>query len=96
MSSEVVLGLIGFASATIGAVFGYLGRSKKQAVIDAQREQQQQDRYEEIREWMKRVDRKLEEHNGYAKMFHESSADIKLIQQSIEYLKENGKRGKDD
>lgn len=29
MSNEVVIALIGFASAVVGAIFGYLGNSRK-------------------------------------------------------------------
>lgn len=87
MSNEVLIALIGLASATVGAVFGYLGNSRKQAVINAQREQEQQDQLNSIKAWMIRVDKKLDEHNGYAKKFADSSKDIALIQKDIEYLK---------
>lgn len=94
MSNEVLIALIGFASAVVGAVFGYLGNNRKQAVLNAQREQEQQDRFNRIEEWMKKVDKKLDSHNGYAERFADTSKDIallaerqKAIQKDIEYLK---------
>ncbi len=87
MSNEVVIALIGFASAVVGAIFGYLGNNKKQAVINAQREQEQTDRFAKIERWMSVVDKKLDQHNGYAEKFAASSKDIALIQKDIEYLK---------
>ena len=87
MSNEVVIALIGFASAVVGAVFGYLGNSRKQGVINAQREQEQQDRFEKIERWMARVDKKLDTHNGYAEKFAGASKDIALIQKDLEWLK---------
>lgn len=97
MSNEVVIALIGFASAVVGAIFGYLGNSRKQAVINAQREkeqavinaqreQEQQDHFAKIERWMARVDKKLDEHNGYAEKFAAASKDIALIQKDIKYL----------
>lgn len=34
------------------------------------------------------VEKKVDEHNGYAKMFHESHEDISLIKQEIGFIKE--------
>lgn len=87
MSDAVLIALIGFASAVVGAVFGYLGNSRKQAVVNAQREQAQQDRFDKIERWMARVDKKLDMHNGYAEKFAGSSKDIALIQKDLEWLK---------
>ena len=36
---------------------------------------------------MARVDKKLDDHNGYAEKFASASKDIALIQKDIEYLK---------
>ena len=87
MSNEVVIALIGFASAVVGAIFGYLGNSRKQAVINAQREQEQKDQLDEIKKWMACVNEKLDEHNGYAEKFAGASKDIALIQKDLEWLK---------
>lgn len=101
MSNEVAVAMIGFAGVCVGAVFGYLGNSKKQAVINAQREQAQQDFMEEIKKDLQAVKSRLDKHNGYAELFHknsekmavfaekQTSTDKKLdsIQKDIEFLK---------
>ena len=87
MSDGVLVAIIGLAGTTLGAVFGYLGNSRKQAVLNAQREQEQQDQLSMIKEWMQRVDKKLDEHNGYAKKFVEFGGSIELIKQDVKYLK---------
>ena len=52
-------------------------REKAEAVRDAKLEQ-----------WMKTVDKKLDQHNGYAERFSEIGEDIAGIKASIEFLKE--------
>lgn len=87
MSDAVVVAIIGAVSAILGAAIGYGKKSKEQAVADAEREQQQKDFQEELRDWMRRVDKKLDEHNGYAEKFANSEKAIVAIQKDIEYLR---------
>lgn len=54
-----------------------LEREKAEAVRDAKLEM-----------WMQTVDKKLDQHNGYAERFSEFGADIAGIKASIELLKE--------
>lgn len=98
MSEEVLVALIGLAGVVIGALFGYLGNSRKQAVINAQHEQKQQDQFAAINEWMARVDKKLDEHNRYAEKFAEANKSMAIIaerqssiQRDIEHLKKGSK-----
>ncbi len=37
------------------------------------------------------LEKKVDEHNGYAKKFAETNTDIALIKQDIQYIKENMK-----
>lgn len=37
---------------------------------------------------LKSLEKKVEEHNGYAKMFSEHTTEIKLIAKDIQYIKE--------
>lgn len=91
MSEGVIVALIGAAAAILGAAIGYGKKSKEQAVLDAEREQQQKDFQNELRDWMARVDRKLDEHNGYAEKFADTTVAITAIQKDIEYLKKGRK-----
>lgn len=50
-------------------------RAKAEAVRDA-----------ELKMWMKQVDHKLDQHNGYAERFSEIGEDISAIKTSIKYL----------
>ena len=87
MSDAVAVAIIGAISAIAGAIIGYGKKSKEQAVMDAEREQQQKDFQDELRDWMRRVDKKLDEHNGYAEKFANSEKAIVAIQKDIEYLR---------
>lgn len=77
------------------AVFGqYLISQKKtrdDEIKDAQREQKQLDRLDSIDEKFKIVDKKLDEHNGYAEKFASVSTSIVEIKKDIEYLKKGEK-----
>lgn len=92
MSDGVVIAIIGLVGTVLGAAIGYGKKTKEQAVIDAEREQQQLDFQERIERWMQRVDKKLDEHNGYAEKFSEAKTSIVAIQKDIEYLKERSKK----
>ena len=101
MSNEVLIALIGFASAVVGAVFGYLGNNRKQAVLTAQREQAQQDTLNDLKKEMAAVTKRLDAHNGYAEKFARTSEsiailatnqknikdDVESIKKTVEYLK---------
>lgn len=91
MSEGIVVAIIGAVAAIMGAAIGYGKKSKEQAVLDAEREQQQKDFQNEIKSWMQRVDKKLDEHNGYAQKFSDMTTAIVGIQKDIEYLKERKK-----
>jgi len=87
MDSYIVT-LIGFACTLVGNYFIYLKRSKEDSEERAKLEQKQNDRLDQI-------DKKLDEHNGYAKLFHKNANDIaeiksdnKVMRNDIQYLKE--------
>lgn len=101
MSNEVAVAIIGFAGVCVGTVFGYLGNNKKQAVINAQREQAQQDLMEGLKKELQGVKARLDKHNGYAEKFAQTKesivelsvnqkniqSDVASIKKDIEYLK---------
>ena len=87
MNTEIVVALIGFSGVTIGSIIGYFTSVKKNAVLEAKREQEQQDNFKEIFKRFDAVDKRLDEHNHYAEKFSEVTNSITGIQKDIEYLK---------
>lgn len=90
----VIVAFIGFLGVLTGAIFGYLGKSKKQAVVDAIKEQKQQDTFDKLFNELVEVKKRLDCHNGYAKKFEENSKELSIInnkltglQIDIDYLK---------
>ena len=91
MNSDIFIALIGFAGICVGAIFGYLGRTKKHAVMDAKREQEQQDSFSKVFEEMKKINKKLDEHNHYAMRFEEIDKILVAIKKDIEYIRKDKK-----
>ena len=87
MSDAVIVGIISVAGSIIVQLIVSRSKNRENDSKMAAHEQEQKDRLDSISEWMKIVDRKLDEHNGYAKKFADTSKDIALIQKDIEYLK---------
>lgn len=86
-SDAVVVGIISVVGSIIVQLIVSATKNRETNAKMAAHEQQQSDRLDTIYDWMKIVNRKLDEHNGYAKKFADSSKDIALIQKDIEYLK---------
>lgn len=84
---QIILALIALIGTVVGAIIGYWGKSRKQIAEDAKREQMQHDNFEKIFEWMRRVDHKLDIHNGYAEKFGSIEKKIGEIKTDINYLK---------
>ena len=55
---------------------------------DAERDKAEAVRDAKLEMWMKSVNQKLDQHNGYAERFSEIGEDIAGIKASIEFLKE--------
>lgn len=91
---KVVIALIGLLGTIIGLLVGYIGKTKKQAVVDAMREQKQQDTFDKLFNELVDVKKRLDCHNGYAKKFEENTKELAVInnkltglQKDIDYLK---------
>lgn len=83
MTNEVVIAIISLISATVVAGFGFLGQvilnRKKDAeerVKEAKKQQYQDDRDDYFDAQIEKINKKLDEHNHYAKKFEE--VNIKL------------------
>jgi hypothetical protein len=89
VNSEVLISMIGFAGVCVGAIFGYMGRSRKHAAQDAKREQEQRDLFTQLFKALEDVKRRLDEHNHYAEKFGEIKLDIAGIKKDIEYIRKD-------
>ena len=84
-----MISIIGFAGVCVVAIFGYMGKSRKHAMRDAQREQEQRDSFIEIFKALEDVKKRLDEHNHYAEKFSEIKLDIAGIKKDIEYIRKD-------
>ena len=87
METEIIVALIGFSGVTIGSIIGYFTSVKKNAVLEAKREQEQADNFKEIFKRFDAVDKRLDEHNHYAERFNDVAKSMVAMQKDIEYLK---------
>ena len=88
MSDVVLVAVLGLVGTVFGGFAGFEHKSRQQAVKDAEREQLQADQHNQLMAELERVNRRLDEHNGYAEKFAESSVAITALQKDVEYIKE--------
>ena len=86
-NSQIIIAIIGLIGTIIGAIIGYLGKSRKNAIDEAKREQQQSDLFNKIFEEMNLIKKKLDEHNHQAEKFGEIEKSIISIKKDIEYIR---------
>ena len=82
MSEAIIIALITGICGVAGQYFISNKKSRENDIKDAQREQRQNDRMEVI-------ERKLDEHNGYAKKFENIEKAIIEISKDVEYLRKS-------
>lgn len=87
--NDIIVALIGLIGITIGAIFGYLGRTKKQAIKEAKREQEHNDKLDKLFEELREVKIRLDEHNHYAEKIGGIKLDIAGIKKDIEYIRKD-------
>lgn len=80
MTETIICTIITAVAGVVGAYAAVQKGRREDAIKDAQREQRQADRLETI-------ERKLDEHNGYAEKLGDISKSIVAMQKDIEYLK---------
>lgn len=80
MTETIICTIITAVAGVVGAYAAVQKGRREDAIKDAQREQRQADRLETI-------ERKLDEHNGYAEKLGAISRSIVAMQKDIEYLK---------
>lgn len=81
---SVVIALITGVLAVIGAYVGNVAISRKKSREDAIREAEREARQAII---MDRLEKKVDEHNGYAQKFEEIGKDIAIIKTELEFLR---------
>lgn len=89
--TQILVALIALLSTVFGGILGYIGRSRKQAVIEAKREQQQADSFEKLFQEMDGIKKRLDVHNKYAEKFGDIELSLTSIQKDIEYLRKDKK-----
>lgn len=80
MTETIICTIITAVAGVVGAYAAVQKGRREDAIKDAQREQRQADRLETI-------ERKLDEHNGYAEKLGAISKSMVAMQKDIEYLK---------
>ena len=78
--NAIIIGIL----AVIGSYVGNMTLSRKKAREDAIKEAQRETRQEDR---MKSIEKKLDEHNGYAEKLGSIEKSIVMIQKDIEYLR---------
>lgn len=87
---KIIVALLALAGTILGIIVGYIGKSRKQAVIDAKREQKQNDLFDRLFHEMEGIKKRLDTHNKYAEKFGKIERSMVSIKKDIEYLrKEN-------
>ena len=81
MSEGILVAIIAAGASIIGNLIVSANARKKEAVERAKRDQFLDDN-------LKTINRKLDEHNGYASKFADISADIRVLRTEVEHLKE--------
>lgn len=86
---KIVVGLITLFGTLIGVFVGYLSKSKRQSVKDAQHEQLQNDRFDKLFSDMDAIKKRLDTHNKYAEKFGDIEKSIIAIKKDIEYIRKD-------
>lgn len=84
MSEAIIVAIIAAGSSVLVQVLINHQNNQKHSIEQARRDQKLDDRLDHI-------EVKLEEHNGYAKMFSEMSTAITRLQQDMAWIKEKTK-----
>ena len=98
---KLIIAIIGLIGTIFGGFSSYLISSKKQAVKEAKREQNQSDLFNNIFNELNAIKKRLDEHNSYGEKFAENSKNlavfnerqttiiktVETMQKDIDYLK---------
>lgn len=85
--TPIIVALISSIGGIIGAYLAVRKGSQEQEIKNAQREQRQADRLDSIDEKIKRLEKKVDEHNEYGRKFGEVATSLVSMAKDIEYLR---------
>lgn len=85
--TPIIVALISSVGGIIGAYLAVQKGNRERDIKDAQREQRQADRLDSIDEKIKRLEKKVDEHNEYGRKFGEVATSLVSMAKDIEYLK---------
>ena len=85
--TPIIVAIISSLGGIIGAYLAVQKGNQEREIKDAQREQRQADRLDVIDEKISRLEKKVDEHNGYGKKFGEVATSLVSMAKDIEYLK---------
>ena len=85
--TPIIVALISSVGGIIGAYLAVQKGNREREIKDAQREQRQADRLDSIDEKIKRLEKKVDEHNEYGRKFGEVATSLVSMAKDIEYLK---------
>lgn len=91
--TQIIVALIALISAIFGSIIGYLGKTKKQAIIEATREQEQKDNFSKLFKEIEEIKKRLDTHNKYAEKFSAIKEDISLLKKDVEYVRKERSNG---
>lgn len=89
--TQIIVAVIALLSAVFGGILGYIGRSRKQAIKEAKREQEQSDMFTRLFNDMDGIKKRLDTHNKYAEKFGDIEMSLTAIKKDIEYLRKETK-----
>lgn len=92
--TQIIVAIIALVSAIFGSILGYIGKTKKQAILDATREQEQKDNFNKLFNEIESIKKRLDVHNSYAEKIGGIKEDIALLKKDVEYIRK-GKNGLD-
>ena len=87
VQAKIIVALIGLLGTILGILGGFYARSKKQAIEEAKREQNQADQFDKLFTEMNNIKKRLDVHNKYAEKFGEIEITLAGIKKDIEYIK---------
>lgn len=85
--TPIIVAIISSVGGIVGAYLAVRRGSQEQEIKNAQREQRQADRLDSIDEKIKRLEKKVDEHNEYGRKFGEVATSLVSMAKDIEYLK---------
>lgn len=83
----IITAIITSLGGVLGAYIAVQKGNRERDIKDAQREQRQADRLDNIDEKIGELAKKVDVHNGYAEKFGEVAKGMALMAKDIEYLK---------